>query len=178
MIRFSDQRRGPLGNAIHRVKRGMFALISRVGMAAYSHFPVFGSLRASVGLIRNGDLVLVIERSDGRGLSLPGGLSFLWESAERTLVREVFEETGLLVKRSDLLFEYHAATELPCNISVFAVEAQGELTDSWEGSPCWLPLIQTRARLIASQRAIVDKLTSSESSEASACTRPSDAGTR
>lgn len=142
-----------------RIKRGTFAVISRLGLAVYSRFPIFGTLRASVGLIRNGDQILVIDRSDGRGLSLPGGVAFAWENSTRTLVREILEETGLSVTQAVFLFEYHATADIPCLVSVFEVEAEGDLTDSWEGFPRWLRPEQARPSLIASQQRILDRLT-------------------
>jgi len=140
------------------MKRYLFAIISRVGMAAYSRFPVFGSLRASVAVIRDAELVLVIERSDGRGLSFPGGLAFPWEPAEHALSREVAEETGLSVKTAIALFSYYASDELPCTITVFAVEAEGKLRESWEGSPKWLSVNDLRTGLIKSQQPIVERI--------------------
>lgn len=140
------------------MKRYLFAIISRVGMAAYSRFPVFGSLRASVAVIRDAELVLVIERSDGRGLSFPGGLAFPWEPAEHALSREVAEETGLSVKAATALFSYYASDELPCTITVFAVEAEGKLRESWEGSPKWLSVNDLRTGLIKSQQSIVQRI--------------------
>jgi 8-oxo-dGTP pyrophosphatase MutT (NUDIX family) len=103
-------------------------------------------------------LVLVIDRSDGRGLSFPGGLATPWETAERAMRREVSEETGLQVKRSTPLFEYRNSTEVPVILAVFAAEAEGELKDSWEGSPRWLPFTDIRAHLLPSQKEIVDRL--------------------
>ena len=141
-----------------RLKRYLFAIISRVGMATYRRFPVFGSLRASLAVIRDADRILVIDRSDGRGLSFPGGLAFFWETPEQALVREVSEETGLGVKWSAPLFSYYASDELPCTITVFAAEAEGELRDSWEGSPNWLTMNDIRPALIKSQREIVERL--------------------
>jgi hypothetical protein len=41
---------------------------------------------------------------------------------------------------------------------VFTVEAEGELKDSWEGSPIWLPFADIRPRLLPSQKEIVDRL--------------------
>jgi 8-oxo-dGTP pyrophosphatase MutT (NUDIX family) len=160
MIADFDRRRSRMSQALQRIKRGTFAVISRLGLAFYSRFPIFGALRASVGLIRNGDLILVIERSDGRGLSLPGGLAFAWENSTRTLVREISEETGLSVTQSVFLFEYHATSDVPCVVSVFEVKAEGELADSWEGCPRWLPTEQARSSLLASQQRILDRLTS------------------
>ncbi len=100
----------------------------------------------------------MIDRSDGRGLSFPGGLAVPWETAEQAMKREVLEETGLRVKHYKQLFEYRNSTDVPVVLAVFAVEAEGELKDSWEGSPRWLPLSDIRSRLLPSQREIVDRL--------------------
>lgn len=103
-------------------------------------------------------MVLVIDRSDGRGVSFPGGLAMPWETAEQAMKREVSEETGLRVKHSTQLFEYRNSAEIPAVIAVFAVEADGDLRDSWEGSPLWLPFTDIRPRLLPSQKEIVDRL--------------------
>jgi 8-oxo-dGTP pyrophosphatase MutT (NUDIX family) len=110
-------------------------MLSRSALAAYSRLPLFGWLRGSVGVIRKGPLVLVIDRSDSRGLSFPGGLAMPWETAEQAMRREVSEETGLQVKCSTALFEYRNSAEVPVILAVFAAEAEGQLKDSWEGSP-------------------------------------------
>jgi len=103
-------------------------------------------------------MVLVIERSDGRGLSFPGGLAWPWETPQQAMVRETLEETGLRIEKSSLLCEYKTAADVPCVLSVFEAEAAGELTPSWEGSPRWLPLTQIRSQLLPSQKPIVDRL--------------------
>lgn len=103
-------------------------------------------------------MVLVIDRSDGRGLSFPGGLAMPWETAENAMKREVSEETGLRVKHSVQLFEYSSSADIPVVITVFAVEADGDPKDSWEGSPLWLPLGGIRTRLLPSQQEIPDRL--------------------
>src|SRR5580704_5315416 len=92
--------------AFQRIKRALFFALSRTCVAVYSRIPIFGPLCASVCVIRNGELVLVIDRSDGRGLSFPGGLTMPWETSEEAMKREVSEETGLAVKHSAQLFEY------------------------------------------------------------------------
>jgi len=127
-------------------------------MAAYSRFPVFGSFRASLAVIRDADRVLVIDRSDGRGLSFPGGLALPWETTEQALVREVSEETGLSVQAAVPWFSYYASDELPCRITVFTVEAKGTLKDSWEGSPTWLTVNDIRPALMKSQQKIGERL--------------------
>jgi 8-oxo-dGTP pyrophosphatase MutT (NUDIX family) len=144
--------------AFRSVKRALFAVLSRTGIAVYSRIPIFGPLRASVCVIRDGELVLVIDRSDGRGLSFPGGLALPWETAEQAMVREVLEETGLRIGKSVLLFEYETSAEVPCILTVFQAEAAGELRESWEGSPRWLPARDIRSRLLPSQKEIVDRL--------------------
>jgi len=133
-------------------------VLSRSAIAIYSRIPIFGRLRGSVGVIRNGPLVLMIDRSDGRGLSFPGGLAMPWETTEQAMRREVAEETGLRVESDRLLFEYPTSADVPLVVSVFAVEAEGGLKDSWEGSPCWLPLADITPRLLRSQKEIVDRL--------------------
>jgi 8-oxo-dGTP pyrophosphatase MutT (NUDIX family) len=147
--------------AFQRIKRSLFFALSRTCVAIYSRIPIFGPLRASVCVIRNGEQVLVIDRSDGRGLSFPGGLTMPWETAEHAMVREVLEETGLRIKKSKLLFEYQTAagtSDIPCILTVFEAECAGKIIDSWEGSPCWLPANQIRSRLLPSQKQIVDRL--------------------
>jgi 8-oxo-dGTP pyrophosphatase MutT (NUDIX family) len=147
-----------LSTAFQRVKRALFCVLSRTGVAVYSRIPIFGPLRASVGIIRSGELVLVIDRSDGRGLSFPGGLAWPWETTEQAVVREVLEETGLKIGKSRLLFEYQSSADVPCVLTVFEADATGELTDSWEGSPRWRAWTDIRASLLPSQKEIVDRL--------------------
>jgi 8-oxo-dGTP pyrophosphatase MutT (NUDIX family) len=143
---------------LQQIKRRAFWVLSRSAIATYSRMPLFGRLRGSVGVIRKGPLVLVIDRSDGRGVSFPGGLAMPWETVEKAMEREFKEETGLRVKHSEPLFDYRSSAEVPLLIAVYAVEAEGELKDSWEGSPCWLPFTDIRPRLLPSQREIVDRL--------------------
>ena len=152
------RRSGSLATSFQQIKRRLFWVISRSGLATYSRFPLFGRLHASVGVIRNGPLVLVIDRNDGRGLSFPGGLAMPWETAEQAVKREVLEETGLRVQHSTPLFEYRSSADVPVVLAVFAVEAEGELKDSWEGIPRWLPFAEIRPRLLPSQKEIVDRL--------------------
>ena len=65
----------------------MFWILSRTGLAVYSRLPIFGRLKASVAVIRDSQTFLVIERSDKRGVSFPGGLALPWESAEQAMAR-------------------------------------------------------------------------------------------
>jgi 8-oxo-dGTP pyrophosphatase MutT (NUDIX family) len=142
-------------------RRRMFWVISRLSFALYRRFPVFGTLRASVGIIQQGEHYLVIRRNDGRGLSLPGGLAMTWESEEKTLKREIAEETGLEVTSLEPVLQYYFAAPIPCNVSVFQVSATGQVRGSWEGDPEWATISEMRSHIMASQRPVIEKILSS-----------------
>jgi len=139
-------------------KRRMFWIVARSCFTLYRWFPLFGKLRASVGIIQRDGQFLVIHRNDGRGFSLPGGISHWGEMPEETLCREILEETGLNVDGKELLLQYASAADVPCTISVFAVQASGESKNSWEGSSQWMILDELEPRLIESQRPVLDVL--------------------
>lgn len=142
----------------NHLKRGAFAVLSRSAIAFYSRFPIFGHLRAGIAVIRNGSTLLVIERSDERGISFPGGLAWPWETAEEAMKREILEETGLRVVESSFLCEYRSRAEIPCELTVFEARVSGCLRDSWEGSPRWLVGAEIKESLIPSQREIIDRI--------------------
>jgi 8-oxo-dGTP pyrophosphatase MutT (NUDIX family) len=143
-------------------KKRAFYLISRVGLKLYSLFPLFGRLKGSFALIRQGSLILLIERNDGRGLSFPGGIQMPWEDETTALKREVREETGLEVTSQQAFLRYDTNTEIPVRLAVFEVQAEGQVRDSWEGTPCWLEPRNAQSRLLNSQRRIVDVILGSE----------------
>jgi len=141
-----------------RMKRLLFRVIARTAIATYSYVPIFGYLRASIAVLRKDDLILVIDRNDARGFSFPGGLAHPGETAEQAMRREVEEETGLKVEKSSFLFDYRSTADIPCVISVFEVEASGDLAESWEGSPRWLSRAEIRPRLLPSQIEVLVRL--------------------
>lgn len=100
----------------------------------------------------------MIHRNDGRGLSLPGGISGWREAEEETLRREIVEETGLSVTGKELKLQYYSQVEFPCIVSVFEVQASGEVKDSWEGSPRWMTLAELEPRFLESQRPALEVL--------------------
>jgi 8-oxo-dGTP diphosphatase len=143
---------------LENLKRRSFWIVARVCFALYRRFPLFGSLRASVAIIRHDGKILVIERNDGRGFSLPGGIARRKEAEEDTLRREVLEETGLTVNFPRLLMRYHSTNDVPCNISVFEVQATGELRSSWEGTPAWKTATELESGILKSQRPVLEFL--------------------
>ena len=140
------------------LKRRLFWIVARTCFILYRWFPLFGSLRASIGIIRHGQTFLMIQRNDGRGLSFPGGIAGWKEAEETTLRREVLEETGLSVTGEQLRTRYHSTADVPCWISVFEVKASGELKGSWEGSPRWMTAAELEPRLLESQRPVLELL--------------------
>jgi len=148
-----------MSQSIDAMKRFLFRVIARTAIGLYSYIPIFGYLRASIAVVRKGDLILVIDRNDGRGFSFPGGLAHLGESAEQAMRREVQEETGLQVEKSNFLFQYRTKLDILCEISVFDAKASGTLAESWEGSPRWLSVDEIRARLVSSQQEALSRVT-------------------
>jgi 8-oxo-dGTP pyrophosphatase MutT (NUDIX family) len=137
-------------------KRRLFWIIARTCITLYGWFPVFGSLRAGLALIHVDGRFLMIERNDGRGVSLPGGISSRGEPEDATVRREVNEETGLSVTGAEFRLRYHSRAEVPANISVFEVQVNGEMKDSWEGSPRWMTIKELEPRLLESQRPVLE----------------------
>jgi 8-oxo-dGTP pyrophosphatase MutT (NUDIX family) len=90
--------------SLDRLKKSTFWVLSRAATYVYPRLPIFGRLKAAVGVIQEGDKFLVIERNDGRGVCFPGGLGWPWETAEQTVGREILEETGMTVRNSLLAF--------------------------------------------------------------------------
>lgn len=154
----------------------MFWMVARTCFTLYHWFPLFGTLRASIGIIQRSGKILIIHRNDGRGLSLPGGISKRRETEEETLRREILEETGLSVTGKELKLHYYSEADVPCNISVFEVQASGELKNSWEGSPQWTTVAEIEPRLLPSQRPVLDLLRTMSANElgAKASTRRGD----
>jgi len=140
------------------LKEKLFWIVSRGALWCYGHAPVFGSLRVSIGIIRNANRVLVIRRNDGRGVSFPGGLAVPWETDEQTLIREVREETGLFCQGFEFAFRYESRADIPVRIAVFHVQATGEIRGSWEGTPVWIEIAELREELLSSQQYVADRL--------------------
>lgn len=86
--------------------------------------------------------ILMLDRSDGLGLSLPGGLVQSSETVEEALWREVMEETGYEIEVTGLLDVYSGPwrdPRIPCvEIVYIAAVTRGQLRSSIEGRPVWV----------------------------------------
>ncbi len=138
------------------LKRRLFWVFARTCFFLYRRLPIFGFLRASIAIIHRDRKILVIQRNDGRGISLPGGIAGWREAEELTLRREVLEETGLQVVGARVEMRFQSTADVPCNVAVFSAEVSGELKDSWEGSPRWMTIAEFEPRLLESQRPVLD----------------------
>ena len=85
--------------------------------------------------------VLLIDRSDGLGYTIPGGIVRYRETIEQCVVREVQEETGYIVAIHGIVGVYSALKRDPrfraASIAYKGEIIRGEARVSGEGKPCW-----------------------------------------
>lgn len=97
-------------------------------------------LSACVIIEREGEFLLV-ERSDGLGYTLPGGIVRYRETIEDALIREVREETGYQVSLEQIVGIYSDPARDPrfraVSIAYRGHIIGGEQHDSGEGKACW-----------------------------------------
>lgn len=140
---------------------------SRFGMAAYRRFPIFGRLRGAIAIVESGGKYLVIQRNDGLGICFPGGMAKRGEPPLDTVLREFREETGLLLREPEELFQFDCDQRIPATTVVFRGKAEGELRSSWEGTPCWFSLDEIARRgVFAPHKAVLDYLVKTDVSTA------------
>jgi 8-oxo-dGTP pyrophosphatase MutT (NUDIX family) len=124
----------------------------------YRLFPIYGKLHGCVAILRDQHRVLVIDRSDGLGLCLPGGLIRKAESDPDGLRREVLEETGLKMNACRLLFEYAETGGFSSFTCVYEAAATGFLRGSSEGVPRWVSIAELRTNLYRPQLPVLEFL--------------------
>ena len=140
------------------IRATIYWIVYKVAHAVYSVFPVLGTIRGSVAVIRRDGGILVIDRNDRRGLGFPGGIANFKEPPEATLRREVREETGLAVESAELLFDFRTEKPFPVHTHVFEAVCRGEVKGSWEGTPTVVSLTDLQTRVIVEQKPIVEFL--------------------
>lgn len=113
------------------------AIVARISGDRLPPFP------AVAAFIVRDDQLLMVERSDGMGFCLPGGIMRWQESTQDTVQREVREETGYEVEVLELFNNYSGPERDPRFSSVClaytATVRGGQLTASSEGRPMWVP---------------------------------------
>ena len=107
----------------------------------------FGNIPPIVGascIIQRDSRILFIDRSDGLGYSLPGGVLRADETLEQAVLREVKEETGFEVEILTLLGAYSGPNRDPrfssVSIVYTAMIVGGKEKSSREGTAQWLEI--------------------------------------
>lgn len=97
-------------------------------------------LSACVILEQEGKFLL-IDRADGLGYTIPGGIVRYSETVEQCVLRETWEETGYTVKLVGLVGVYSSLKRDPrfraVSIAYRGIVTGGERHDSVEGRACW-----------------------------------------
>lgn len=85
--------------------------------------------------------ILLIDRSDGLGYTVPGGIVRNKETVEQCVLREVREETGYDIKLTGLVGVYSSLRRDPrfraISIAYIGTIVSGTQHGSGEGEPCW-----------------------------------------
>ena len=97
-------------------------------------------LGAGIIIERDG-IILLIDRSDGLGYTIPGGIVRYRETVEQCVLREAREETGYTVAITGLVGVYSAPKRDP-RFRAIAIAYKGNIVGgsqhgSGEGEPCW-----------------------------------------
>jgi 8-oxo-dGTP diphosphatase len=92
-------------------------------------------------IIEQDGKILLIDRADGLGYTIPGGIVRYRETMEQCIRREVYEETGFHVAIEKLQGVYSSIKRDPrfravC-ITYHGTIIDGALHDSNEGKACW-----------------------------------------
>lgn len=92
-------------------------------------------------IIEQDGKILLIDRSDGLGFTIPGGIVRYRETIEQCVLREACEETGYTVAINGLVGVYSALDRDPrlraVSIAYKGSIVRGSMHGSSEGEPCW-----------------------------------------
>src|SRR5579863_1628841 len=85
--------------------------------------------------------ILLIDRSDGLGYTIPGGIVRYSETVEQCVLREAHEETGYTVTIDGIVGVYSSLKRDPrfraASIAYKGTILSGSVQESGEGKPCW-----------------------------------------
>ncbi|TFB14247.1 8-oxo-dGTP diphosphatase [Filobacillus milosensis] len=106
-------------------------------------------------MVYDGDHILVQDRvsSNWPGITFPGGHIEKEESFSESVIREVYEETGLVIKQPQLCGVKQFQTKNDERYIVFFYKSEqyeGELTSSDEGNVFWIHKEQLKDYSLAS----------------------------
>ncbi len=92
-------------------------------------------------IIEQDGKILLIDRSDGLGFTIPGGIVRHKETVEQCVKREVREETGYEINLTGLVGVYSSLKRDP-RFRAIAITYKGSIISgtqhgSGEGEPCW-----------------------------------------
>ncbi len=92
-------------------------------------------------IIEQNGKILLIDRSDGLGYTIPGGIVRHKETIEQCVLREVREETGYEIHITGLVGVYSSLKRDP-RFRAIAITYKGAIVSgmphaSGEGEPCW-----------------------------------------
>ena len=104
----------------------------------------FGQISPLLGagiIIEQDGKILLIDRSDGLGYTIPGGIVRHKETVEQCVLREAREETGYHVALTGIVGVYSSINRDP-RFRAVAIAYKGDIIDgtehgSGEGEPCW-----------------------------------------
>jgi ADP-ribose pyrophosphatase len=122
-----------------KVKGWLAGLIFRL-IALLTLGQISPILSACILIERDGEFLL-IDRSDGLGYTIPGGIVRYKETLEQCVLREAQEETGYEVAITDLVGVYSAVERDP-RFRAVSIAYRGHIVGgteqpSGEGKPCW-----------------------------------------
>ncbi len=139
------------------IQRGVGAAQRLLGALTRGDFPPFCCV---AGVVERDGALLLLRRSDGAGLCLPGGYVALGEDPAAAVVRELREETGFTVRVDGLLTVLPDTTSRikSVNIVYACSVVHGALAASDEGQPCWVQPAACDEPLLEVSRLTMERL--------------------
>lgn len=96
---------------------------------------------SACAIIEQDGKILLIDRSDGLGYTIPGGIVRYRETVEQSVLREVREETGYRVAIHEIVGVYSSLKRDPrlraAAITYKGSIVSGSIQGSVEGKACW-----------------------------------------